>query len=124
MLTQVHGHEVIALMMTATQPYTRDSLAAAILDRFGPDARFFTCSAEGMTPPNSSAFSKRAGNSCPRPAVSPSIPRASASTSRHPDASQFLAATARIMGRDACPRRPLSLRSDSLARGAGALAGN
>ena len=49
MLTQVHGHEVIAMMKSSTQPYTRDSLVAAILERFGPDTRFFTCSATGMT---------------------------------------------------------------------------
>ncbi len=51
MLTQVHGHEVIAMMTASSQSYTRDSLATAIIDRFGPDARFFTCSAEGMTAP-------------------------------------------------------------------------
>jgi len=49
MLTQVHGHEVIAMMTASLQPYTRDSLVVAILERFGADARFFTCSAEGMT---------------------------------------------------------------------------
>jgi probable metal-binding protein len=49
MLTQVHGHDVIAMMTASSQPYTRDSLAAAIIDQFGAEARFFTCSAEGMT---------------------------------------------------------------------------
>lgn len=49
MLTQVHGHDVIAMMTASAQPYTRESLVAAILERFGADARFFTCSAEGMT---------------------------------------------------------------------------
>lgn len=49
MLTQVHGHDVIAMMRESTQPFTRETLVAAILARFGPDARFFTCSAEGMT---------------------------------------------------------------------------
>lgn len=49
MLTQVHGHDVIDLMRASTQPFTRESLAAAIVERFGPEARFFTCSAEGMT---------------------------------------------------------------------------
>lgn len=67
MLTQVHGHEVIALMMTATQPYTRDSLAAAILDRFGPDARFFTCSAEGMTAAELVGFLEARGKFMPAP---------------------------------------------------------
>jgi probable metal-binding protein len=49
MLTQVHGHEVIAMMTASSLPYTRVSLIAAILERFGPDARFFTCSATDMT---------------------------------------------------------------------------
>ena len=50
MLTQVHGHDVIDMMRASTQPFTRESLVAAIVERFGPEARFFTCSAEGMTP--------------------------------------------------------------------------
>lgn len=49
MLTQVHGHEVIAMMTASSVAYTRDSLVGAIVAQFGPDARFFTCSAEGMT---------------------------------------------------------------------------
>ena len=49
MLTQVHGHDVIDMMRSSTQPFTRESLVAAILERFGPEARFFTCSAAGMT---------------------------------------------------------------------------
>ena len=49
MLTQVHGHDVIAMMRESDQSFTRESLVAAILTRFGPEARFFTCSAEGMT---------------------------------------------------------------------------
>ena len=47
---EIHGHEVIAMMMTATAPYTRDSLRAAIERQFGASARFYTCSAAGMTP--------------------------------------------------------------------------
>ena len=46
---QVHGHDVIAMMMASPQPYTRESLTTAILDRFGADTRFHTCSADGMT---------------------------------------------------------------------------
>ena len=49
MQTQIHGHEVIAMMTEATQPFTRESLTAAIIARFGAEARFHTCSAEGMT---------------------------------------------------------------------------
>ena len=45
---QIHGHDVIAMMTEASQPFTRASLKAAIIARFGADARFHTCSAEGM----------------------------------------------------------------------------
>lgn len=48
MTREIHGHEVIALILESPQPYTRASLAEAIAARFGPDARFFTCSAAGM----------------------------------------------------------------------------
>jgi len=67
MLTQVHGHEVIAMMTASSQPYTRDSLTAAILERFGPDARFFTCSAEGMTGPELIALLEAKGKFMPAP---------------------------------------------------------
>jgi probable metal-binding protein len=46
---QVHGHEVMQMMLAANASYTRDSLRKAIIDRFGVAARFFTCSAENMT---------------------------------------------------------------------------
>jgi probable metal-binding protein len=65
MQTQVHGHEVIEMMMTATQPFTRESLAGAILDRFGADARFHTCSAEGMTAVELVAFLESRGKFMP-----------------------------------------------------------
>lgn len=46
---EVHGHEVMQMMMESGQTYTRESLRAAIVAKFGEDARFFTCSAEGLT---------------------------------------------------------------------------
>jgi len=46
----VHGHEVMQMMIEAGASYTRDSLRAAIVARFGEDTRFFTCSADNMTP--------------------------------------------------------------------------
>lgn len=49
MSSQIHGHDVIAMMLESSQVYTRESLVAAIGTRFGANARFFTCSAEGMT---------------------------------------------------------------------------
>jgi len=45
---QIHGHEVIEMMVAANQVYTRPSLEAAIIGKFGADARFHTCSAENM----------------------------------------------------------------------------
>jgi probable metal-binding protein len=49
MQTQIHGHEVIAMMLQSARSYTAKSLTAAIGAEFGADARFFTCSADGMT---------------------------------------------------------------------------
>ncbi len=47
---QIHGHEVMAMMIESGKPYTRETLRAAIVARFGAGARFYTCSAEDMTP--------------------------------------------------------------------------
>ena len=47
---QVHGHEVMAMMIQSGKAYTRDSLRADIVERFGKAARFCTCSADNMTP--------------------------------------------------------------------------
>jgi probable metal-binding protein len=46
---QVHGHEVMHMMLDSGVAYTRNSLRQAIIKRFGSDTRFFTCSAEGLT---------------------------------------------------------------------------
>ncbi|WP_425398216.1 YecH family metal-binding protein [Aeoliella sp.] len=47
--TDVHGHEVMRMMLESGQAYDRDTLEAAILERFGTETRFCTCSASGMT---------------------------------------------------------------------------
>jgi probable metal-binding protein len=47
--TQIHGHEVMQMMLGSGISYTRDSLRDAILERFGSDARFFTCSCDNLT---------------------------------------------------------------------------
>lgn len=49
MSEQIHGHEVMAMMMEEGRVYTRATLRAAIVERFGEEARFFTCSAANMT---------------------------------------------------------------------------
>jgi probable metal-binding protein len=45
----IHGHEVMQMMLASGQTYTRESLREDIVARFGPDARFHTCSAENLT---------------------------------------------------------------------------
>ncbi len=48
-MNQIHGHEVLQMMLTSGKTYTRQSLVADIVAKFGAEARFYTCSAEGMT---------------------------------------------------------------------------
>lgn len=48
-MASIHGHEVLNMMIASGEHYSRESLAAAIIARFGDAARFHTCSAEGMT---------------------------------------------------------------------------
>ncbi|MFM8335507.1 MAG: YecH family metal-binding protein [Opitutaceae bacterium] len=45
---EIHGHEVIAMILASRLAYTRESLINAIRARFGPETRFYTCSAAGM----------------------------------------------------------------------------
>ncbi len=49
MTEQIHGHEVMKMMIDSGTVYTRASLRAAIHGRFGEQARFHTCSAGNMT---------------------------------------------------------------------------
>ncbi|SFN24843.1 probable metal-binding protein [Formivibrio citricus] len=49
MSTSVHGHEVMHFMLEKGGSFTKESLQNAIIERFGADTRFHTCSAEGMT---------------------------------------------------------------------------
>ncbi len=48
-MEQIHGHEVIQMMLNSGKAYTRASLLADIVSNFGPTARFYTCSAENLT---------------------------------------------------------------------------
>ena len=45
---QIHGHEVIEMMLSSNQVYSRDTLRQAIIEKFGAETRFHTCSAENM----------------------------------------------------------------------------
>lgn len=49
-MKEIHGHEVMKMMLTSGRTYTRASLTEEIIRSFGADARFFTCSAENLTP--------------------------------------------------------------------------
>ena len=47
-MDRIHGHEVMHMMVNSGEAYSRDSLRSAIIDRFGEETRFFTCSADNM----------------------------------------------------------------------------
>jgi probable metal-binding protein len=49
-MEQIHGHEVIQMMLQSGKAYTRASLLTDIVAAFGADSRFFTCSAQNLTP--------------------------------------------------------------------------
>ena len=49
MMSEIHGHEVMEMMINSNIAYTEASLEAAINEKFGPEARFFVCTADGMT---------------------------------------------------------------------------
>lgn len=46
--TQIHGHDVLDFMIASGATYTRASLVAAMHAEFGSEARYHTCSADGM----------------------------------------------------------------------------
>ena len=48
-MEQIHGHEVIKMMLQSGKAYTRESLRADIVANFGTDTRFYACSADNMT---------------------------------------------------------------------------
>lgn len=59
----VHGHEVLHMM--EGNSYTENSLINAIVDRFGSEERFYTCSAENMTAEELVTFLKDRGKFMP-----------------------------------------------------------
>jgi probable metal-binding protein len=74
-LTQIHGHEVIQMMLESGITYSRDSLRQAIHSRFGRGARFFTCSAGNLTADQLINFLAERGKFVPQPsgiAIDPS----------------------------------------------------
>ncbi len=49
MSNSVHGHEVMALMVAQAQPISKPEFFALVARTFGENARFHTCSAEGLS---------------------------------------------------------------------------
>ena len=49
MYESFHGHEVMRMIVSAQEPYSRKQLSAAVETEFGQNARFHTCSAQSMT---------------------------------------------------------------------------
>ena len=47
-MNSIHGHEVMRMMVETGETYSREALRRAIQERFGPEARFHTCSAQNM----------------------------------------------------------------------------
>lgn len=47
-MTDIHAHEVMHMMLEQDAGFSRESLTQAIIERFGVDARFRSCSASGM----------------------------------------------------------------------------
>lgn len=46
--TSIHGHDVIEMIVASGRPWRRDELVGEIGKRWGAQARFHTCSADGM----------------------------------------------------------------------------
>jgi len=47
-MNEIHAHEVMHMMLEQGGVFSRESLAKAITERFGADAKFHSCSADGM----------------------------------------------------------------------------
>lgn len=48
-MESIHGHDVMHMIADSGRSFTKDELIAEIAVKFGPAARFHTCSAENMT---------------------------------------------------------------------------
>jgi len=61
----IHGHEVMKMMLEEEQSFTEETLHRAIIQRYGERARFCTCSAENMSAAELIAFLKERGKFIP-----------------------------------------------------------
>jgi probable metal-binding protein len=58
---EVHIHEILQMMAAAGQGWTREGLAQAVVDTFGEEARFATCSGSGLDAREAVAFIEARG---------------------------------------------------------------
>lgn len=58
-MPSIHGHEVLQMMISSDESYTVATLEAAIIARFGKEARFHTCSAENLSAAELVAFCRK-----------------------------------------------------------------
>lgn len=65
-MKEIHGHEVLQMMLDSGKAYTREGLARDIVAKFGADSRFHTCSAEDMSAEQLVAFLEAKGKFIPR----------------------------------------------------------
>ncbi len=49
MTTQIHGSAIRQMVNESTETFSRDSLVAAIIERFGEETHFHSCAAKNMT---------------------------------------------------------------------------
>ena len=66
MSDSIHGHDVMQMMITSDKAYTKESLRADIVSKFGQDARFHTCSAQNMDAEQLIAFLEARGKFSPQ----------------------------------------------------------
>lgn len=66
-MKEIHGHEVMEMMLGSGKTYTRASLITDILVKFGFEARFRTCSAKGMNAEQLVDFLESRGKFVPGP---------------------------------------------------------
>lgn len=64
-MKNIHGHEVMQMMLDSGRGYTKESLAQEIEQKFGADARFYTCSASDMNAQEIVLFLEQAGKFIP-----------------------------------------------------------
>jgi probable metal-binding protein len=64
-MEQIHGHEVIQMMLDSGKAYTRATLLSDITAKFGPNARFYTCSAQDLSPEGIIGFLEAKGKFVP-----------------------------------------------------------